>query len=174
MCYSCTGTVSAELASCIALIFPHHTFPICTPPPSPHTFSLPSNLPVSLSPLNPPLPTSQSLLPLPLTPSLSRLNLPSHPPSPDSISPPSPSHPPSPDSISLSLSPSLSRLNLPLPLTLPLSPCPDKDAEERTLASLTAAQRKIKIEIHDLSDRLKVSREAIQKLKEQLEHAEEG
>lgn len=109
-----------------------------------------------LSPLKPP---SLSLSPL-------NLPLPSKPPSPHSISTP-------PHTLPL---PTQSPLPLPrsLPLTLPLSPCPDKDAEERTLASLTAAQRKIKIEIHDLSDRLKVSREAIQKLKEQLEHAEEG
>ena len=49
----------------------------------------------------------------------------------------------------------------------------DKEMEDRALSSLGAAQKKIKLEIQDLSDRLKVSREAIQRLKEQIDKAEE-
>ena len=41
------------------------------------------------------------------------------------------------------------------------------------MSSLAAAQRKIKVEIHELSDQLKVRREILQKLKEQIEKAEE-
>ena len=49
----------------------------------------------------------------------------------------------------------------------------DKEMEDRALSSLGTAQKKIKLEIQDLSDRLKVSREAIQRLKEQIDKAEE-
>ena len=48
-----------------------------------------------------------------------------------------------------------------------------KEKEERTLASLNSAQKKIKLEIQDLSDRLKLNKEVIKKLKEQLEEQEE-
>lgn len=50
---------------------------------------------------------------------------------------------------------------------------PDKEMEDKALSSLGTARNKIKLEIQDLSDRLKVSREAIQKLKEQIDKAEE-
>ena len=49
----------------------------------------------------------------------------------------------------------------------------DKDMEEKALVSLNSAQKKIKLEIHDLSEQLKASRESIQRLKEQIEQAEE-
>ena len=49
----------------------------------------------------------------------------------------------------------------------------DKDMEEKGLAAIGSAHRKIKLEIHDLSERLKNSKELIQKLKEQIEKAEE-
>ena len=59
-------------------------------------------------------------------------------------------------------------------LYIPTCPSPpDKDIEEKTLATLSSAQKKIKLEIHDLSERVKVSKELIQKLKEQIEQAEE-
>lgn len=45
--------------------------------------------------------------------------------------------------------------------------------EEKAISSLNAAQKKIKLEIHDLSEQLKSSRENIQKLKEQIEQAED-
>ena len=45
--------------------------------------------------------------------------------------------------------------------------------EEKALTSLNSAQKKIKLEIHDLSEQLKASRESIQRLKEQIEQAEE-
>ncbi len=55
------------------------------------------------------------------------------------------------------------------------SPLPllDKELEEKTLAVISTAHKKIKLEIHDLSERLKNSKEAIQKLKEQIEKAED-
>lgn len=49
----------------------------------------------------------------------------------------------------------------------------DKEMEERTLSTLSSAHKKIKLEIHDLSERLKNSKEMIAKLKEQIEKAEE-
>ena len=48
----------------------------------------------------------------------------------------------------------------------------DKDMEERALAALSTGQKKIKLEIQDLSERVKLAREATQKLKEQIEQAE--
>ena len=48
----------------------------------------------------------------------------------------------------------------------------DKDMEERALAALSTRQKKIKLEIQDLSERVKLVREATQKLKEQIEQAE--
>ena len=45
--------------------------------------------------------------------------------------------------------------------------------EDKSLSALNSGQKKIKQEIHDLSERLKVAREAIQKLKEHIEQAEE-
>ena len=50
----------------------------------------------------------------------------------------------------------------------------DKDMEEKAISSLNTAQKKIKLEIHDLSEQLKSSRENIQKLKEQIEQAEDN
>ena len=48
----------------------------------------------------------------------------------------------------------------------------DKDMEEKALSSLGTAQKKIKLEIQDLSERVKLARESTQKLKEQIEQAE--
>ena len=48
----------------------------------------------------------------------------------------------------------------------------DKDMEERALAALSTGQKKIKLEIQDLSERVKLAREVTQKLKEQIEQAE--
>ena len=48
----------------------------------------------------------------------------------------------------------------------------DKDMEEKALSALGTAQKKIKLEIQDLSERVKLAREATQKLKEQIEQAE--
>ena len=44
--------------------------------------------------------------------------------------------------------------------------------EDKALTALGAAQKKIKLEIQDLSERVKLAREATQKLKEQIEQAE--
>lgn len=44
--------------------------------------------------------------------------------------------------------------------------------EEKALSSLGTAQKKIKLEIQDLSERVKLARESTQKLKEQIEQAE--
>ncbi len=49
----------------------------------------------------------------------------------------------------------------------------DKDIEEKALTALNSAQKKIKLEIHDLNEHLKASRENIGKLKEQIEQAED-
>jgi YEATS domain-containing protein 4 len=48
-----------------------------------------------------------------------------------------------------------------------------KEREQRSIGALNNAHRKLKNEISDLSDRLKMSRESIQRLKEQVEQAEE-
>ena len=48
-----------------------------------------------------------------------------------------------------------------------------RESEDRILSSLSSAQRKIKLEIQDLSDRLKLNKDVIKKLKEQLEEQEE-
>ena len=48
-----------------------------------------------------------------------------------------------------------------------------RELEERTVTSLTSAQKKIKLEIQDLSDQLKLNKDVIKKLKEQLEEQEE-
>ena len=48
-----------------------------------------------------------------------------------------------------------------------------KELEERQLMSILSAQKKIKLEIQDLSDRLKMSKEIIQKLRDHLEEVEE-
>ena len=45
--------------------------------------------------------------------------------------------------------------------------------EEKALATISSAHKKIKLEIHDLTERVKSSKELIQKLKEQIEQAEE-
>ena len=50
----------------------------------------------------------------------------------------------------------------------------DKDMEERGLSAIGIAHKKIKLEIHDLSERVKNSKELIQQLKEQIEQAEEN
>ena len=44
--------------------------------------------------------------------------------------------------------------------------------EEKALSALGTGQKKIKLEIQDLSERVKLAREATQKLKEQIELAE--
>jgi len=49
----------------------------------------------------------------------------------------------------------------------------DKELEEKTVEAISSAHKKIKLEIHDLSERLKNNKESIQKLKEQIEKAEE-
>ena len=49
-----------------------------------------------------------------------------------------------------------------------------REIEERALGSLNSGQKKIKLEIQDLSDRLKMTKEAIQKLREQLDEVEDG
>ena len=41
------------------------------------------------------------------------------------------------------------------------------------MSSISSAHKKIKLEIQDLSDRLKLARDSIQTLKEQVEDAEE-
>ncbi|XP_064385096.1 YEATS domain-containing protein 4-like [Halichondria panicea] len=48
-----------------------------------------------------------------------------------------------------------------------------KDMEEKALTVLNSAQKKIKLEIHDLSEQLKASRESTGKLKDQIEQAED-
>ena len=48
-----------------------------------------------------------------------------------------------------------------------------REVEDRTVSSLMSAQKKIKLEIQDLSDRLKLNKEVIKKLKEQLDEQEE-
>ena len=50
----------------------------------------------------------------------------------------------------------------------------DKEIEEKALVTVSNARKKIKLEIHDLSERLKSSKEVIQKFKEQIELAEEN
>ena len=50
----------------------------------------------------------------------------------------------------------------------------DKDREEKTLAAITNARKKITNDIHELSERLKANRESVQKLKEQIEELEEN
>ena len=54
-----------------------------------------------------------------------------------------------------------------------ISPTLDKEMEETTLAAISAAHKKMKFEIHDLSERLKTSKDLIRKLKEEIEKAEE-
>lgn len=49
----------------------------------------------------------------------------------------------------------------------------DKEIEEKTMATVAAAQKKMKQDIQDLSDKLKLTRESIQTLKEQVDRAEE-
>lgn len=49
-----------------------------------------------------------------------------------------------------------------------------KEIEEKALVTVSNARKKIKLEIHDLSERLKSSKEVIQKFKEQIELAEEN
>ena len=51
--------------------------------------------------------------------------------------------------------------------------CLDKDMEEKALSTISSAHKKIKLEIHDLSERVKNSKDMIQTLKEQIEQAEE-
>lgn len=48
-----------------------------------------------------------------------------------------------------------------------------RDQEERTLYAINSAQKKIKLEIQDLSERLKLNKETIRKLQEQLEEQED-
>lgn len=49
-----------------------------------------------------------------------------------------------------------------------------REVEERALALLSSGQKKIKLEIQDLSDRLKMTKEAVQKLREQLDEIDDG
>lgn len=49
-----------------------------------------------------------------------------------------------------------------------------REMEERGLSSLMAGQKKIKLEIQDLSDRLKMTKGAVQKLREQLDEVDDG
>lgn len=49
-----------------------------------------------------------------------------------------------------------------------------REVEERTLSLLSSGQKKIKLEIQDLSDRLKITKEAVQKLREQLDEVDDG
>jgi len=49
----------------------------------------------------------------------------------------------------------------------------DKDQEEKALQALNSAQKKVKLEIQDLTEQLKISKESIQLLKEQIEQAED-
>jgi len=55
----------------------------------------------------------------------------------------------------------------------PSSSPSDKEIEEKALAAISSAHKKIKLEIHDLSERVKSSKELILKLKEEIEQAEE-
>lgn len=48
-----------------------------------------------------------------------------------------------------------------------------KDIEEKTTAAIAAAQKKIKQDVQELSDKLKVTREAIQALKDQVGKSED-
>ena len=48
-----------------------------------------------------------------------------------------------------------------------------KELEEKQLGAISSAHKKIKLEIQDLSDRLKLSKESIQKLREQLDEVED-
>lgn len=45
--------------------------------------------------------------------------------------------------------------------------------EERNISAIGSAHKKIKLEIHDLTEQVKNSKELIQKLKEQIEQAED-
>ena len=48
----------------------------------------------------------------------------------------------------------------------------DKDLEEKTMTAVGGAHKRITAEIHELSERLKANREAVQRLKEQIEEVE--
>ena len=48
----------------------------------------------------------------------------------------------------------------------------DKDLEEKTMTAVGGARKRITAEIHELSERLKTNREAVQRLKEQIEEVE--
>ena len=54
-----------------------------------------------------------------------------------------------------------------------LSCLTDKEREEKTLTAIFSARKRITAEIQDLSDRLKNNREAVHRLKEQIEEQEE-
>ena len=49
----------------------------------------------------------------------------------------------------------------------------DKEQEEKTLQSITAARKKVKAEIQELSDKLKQSKETKQKLRDELAKLED-
>ena len=51
-------------------------------------------------------------------------------------------------------------------------PASDKDLEEKTMTAIGGARKRITAEIHELSERLKTNREAVQRLKEQIEEVE--
>jgi len=54
-----------------------------------------------------------------------------------------------------------------------LSYLTDKEQEEKTLQSITAARKKVKAEIQELSDKLKQSKETKQKLRDELTKLED-
>ena len=50
---------------------------------------------------------------------------------------------------------------------------PDKEQEEKTLQAITAARKKVKGEIQELTDKLKQNKETKQKLREELNKLDE-
>ena len=57
-------------------------------------------------------------------------------------------------------------------ITFPSPSLADKDLEEKTMTAVGGARKRITAEIHELSERLKTNREAVQRLKEQIEEVE--
>ena len=56
--------------------------------------------------------------------------------------------------------------------TFPFPSPADKDLEEKTMTAVGGTRKRITAEIHELSERLKTNREAVQRLKEQIEEVE--
>ena len=48
-----------------------------------------------------------------------------------------------------------------------------RELEEKTLSCIGTAQKKIKLELQDLSERLKISKDSLQRLREQLDELED-